>query len=62
LCLYCHDHEHEKHKMVGYYGGARPEDDQPAPSIFSPFEGLDDLLKNTPLAEPDAGDVGASSE
>jgi 5-methylcytosine-specific restriction endonuclease McrA len=45
LCLYCHDHEHEKYKMAGHYEGTEPEDHGPAPSIFKPFEGLDGLLK-----------------
>jgi hypothetical protein len=45
LCLYCHDHEHEKLGLAGYYGGSAPEDGQPSPSIFKPFEGLDALLK-----------------
>lgn len=53
LCLYCHDHEHEKYKMVEYRGGARAESDEPAPSTFSPFEGLDDLLKGIPGMESD---------
>lgn len=44
LCIYCHDHEHEKHLMAGHGGGASA--DQPAPStLFNPFGNLDDLLK-----------------
>lgn len=62
LCLYCHDHEHEKYKMMEYRGGARPENDEPAPSTFSPFEGLDDLLKGIPGTEPDDSGAGSSSE
>ena len=42
LCLYCHDHEHEKHKMAGTRPGA--ETKTTGPSIFSPFESLDKLL------------------
>jgi len=45
LCLYCHDHEHEKYKMKGYGGGREDPDSQMRPSIFTPFEGLDKLLK-----------------
>jgi hypothetical protein len=45
LCLYCHDHEHEKYKIADYYDGMEPDDKRPAPSIFKPFEGLDGLLK-----------------
>jgi hypothetical protein len=53
LCLYCHDHEHEKNRMAGYSGGAEAGDGQPGPSIFTPFSGLDGLLKR-----PDAGGSG----
>ena len=42
LCLYCHDHEHEKYKMAGYASGTE-ERHEPAPSIFQPFAGLDNL-------------------
>ena len=42
LCLYCHDHEHEKYRMAGHGDGMAG---QSTPSLFSPFEGLDDLLK-----------------
>ena len=44
LCLYCHDHEHEKNAMAGFGGGAA--DDKPGDStLFNPFGKLDDLLK-----------------
>lgn len=63
LCLYCHDHEHEKHKLAAFRAGPPPEDNQPGPSIFSPFEGLDSLLKDIPLAdEKEADDDGAPSK
>lgn len=45
LCLYCHDHEHEKFKLAGVYATGRAEEERLAPSIFSPFENLDKLLK-----------------
>ena len=51
LCLFCHDHEHEKYKLVDYHGGARAETAEPGPSIFSPFAGLDQLVTPAP-AEP----------
>jgi len=44
LCLYCHDHEHEKNKIAGCYEGARAQKEKLAPSIFSQFSGLDALL------------------
>ncbi len=40
LCIYCHDNEHEKHKMKGY-GGAEKAFQTGG---FSAFEGLDALL------------------
>ncbi len=47
LCLYCHDHEHEKYKMADYADGA-PENLEPAPSIFQPFANLDQLRARPP--------------
>ena len=40
LCIYCHDHEHEKFRMAGY-GGGNSDAPQAAPSIANPFDGLD---------------------
>ncbi len=45
LCLYCHDHEHEKYKIAGYVDAGTAEEKTLKPSIFSPFEGLDSLIK-----------------
>lgn len=45
LCLYCHDHEHEKFRLAGHYDGTASDDTTPSPSVFKPFEGLDALLK-----------------
>jgi len=53
LCLYCHDHEHEKFRIAGYDFASLP-DDEPAPSGFQAFENLDKLIKPGP-AKP-AGD------
>ncbi len=41
LCLYCHDHEHEKHKMKGFGGAV---DDSFTSGGFAAFEGLDALF------------------
>ncbi len=41
LCIYCHDSEHEV-RTESYFAGAKVE--APAP-IFTPFEGLDSLIK-----------------
>jgi hypothetical protein len=51
LCVYCHDHEHEKYRMAGHGGAA--DDRTPAPSIFTPLDGLDALI-GAPPAEPGA--------
>ncbi len=41
LCIYCHDHEHEKFRMAGHGTGAR-ENDEPKPStLFNPFAALE---------------------
>jgi 5-methylcytosine-specific restriction endonuclease McrA len=44
LCLYCHDHEHEKYLMAGHGDGGSPAE-KLSPSIFSPLANLDALLK-----------------
>ena len=44
LCLYCHDHEHEKSVVGGYYQGPVPED-KPPPLTANPFGALDQLVK-----------------
>lgn len=69
LCLYCHDHEHEKYKMAEHQRGVRREDYELAPSIFSPFENLDKLVclddvaaDDAPAAATDAGDDTPADE
>ena len=53
LCIYCHDNEHEKYLMKGH-GGGPTRDKTLAPSVFSPFAGLDSLLPvSPPKNEPD---------
>jgi hypothetical protein len=52
LCLYCHDHEHEKPSMAGHAVGAVGESLEPSKSIFSPFGALDALVK--PKSDVDA--------
>lgn len=42
LCLYCHDHEHEKDLMAGHGGSST--NDAPTPStLFNPFAQLGSL-------------------
>jgi hypothetical protein len=49
LCLYCHDHEHEKYKLQGLADGYAQSAGTASPSrIVSPFEQLDTLLKSKP--------------
>jgi hypothetical protein len=54
LCLYCHDHEHEKYLMAGH-GDGTSTDAKLSPSIFSPLAGLDALL-NQKKEDPGKGD------
>ncbi len=49
LCIYCHDHEHEKYKSAGYLSAASEPAPPPA-KIADPFAALDDLLKDKPPA------------
>ena len=44
LCIYCHDHEHEKSLLGDYYEGKRAQKEELKPSIFSQFATLDTLL------------------
>lgn len=44
LCIYCHDHEHEKFQMKGTVASdARPSPTESSP-IANPFDNLDQLL------------------
>ncbi len=53
LCLYCHDHEHDKSvSLGGYFEGRAAKRDELKPSIFSPFAGLDKLV--SPSRDSDA--------
>jgi 5-methylcytosine-specific restriction endonuclease McrA len=55
LCIYCHDHEHEKYKLKGYVDGSAPAEGPAAAPIANPFEKLDDLLKpKTPEQKPES--------
>jgi len=44
LCLYCHDNEHERHKVADAYDGTGRGADTPV-STYRPFAGLEGLLK-----------------
>jgi len=46
LCLYCHDHEHEKYKLKGYFDGSQADVSPQAAPLANPFSGLDSLLKS----------------
>lgn len=57
LCLYCHDHEHEKSLVAGHYESVVRPNDIVATAPGNPFEQLDVLLKNQQdegSSEPDA--------
>jgi hypothetical protein len=54
LCIYCHDHEHEKYKLKGYVDGSAVDAAPEKPPIANPFDNLDNLLK-AKTGDPDAG-------
>jgi 5-methylcytosine-specific restriction endonuclease McrA len=45
LCIYCHDHEHEKYKLAGQFDGVSQAAVPEPAKIANPFAKLDDLLK-----------------
>jgi 5-methylcytosine-specific restriction endonuclease McrA len=45
LCLYCHDHEHQRYLDEGPPGGSSPAAESGPPSTYRPFAALDELLK-----------------
>ena len=45
LCIYCHDHEHEKYKSAGYVDGSTSSAAPEKPPIANPFGNLDRLLR-----------------
>ena len=44
LCVYCHDHDHEKYLMKGLVDGSAPVSRTEASAIGNPFGQLDSLL------------------
>lgn len=46
LCIYCHDHEHEKYRLAGHRVAAGAASDQPPRGVFQPFAGLETLIKD----------------
>ncbi len=55
LCIYCHDHEHEKNLLAGHFEGAVAQRDNLAPSIFSQFDALDSLLAGADSSDDATG-------
>jgi hypothetical protein len=47
LCIYCHDHEHEKYKIAGHYEASAPSAAPALPALGNPFSALDSLIKPT---------------
>jgi len=45
LCIYCHDHEHEKYQLKGLVDGSAPVTGPERSAIGNPFANLDSLLK-----------------
>ena len=46
LCIYCHDHEHQKVGFLEEYGEPAPAKPEKTTTTHQPFAGLADLLKN----------------
>ena len=45
LCVYCHDNEHDRHSVADWSEGPEADGPQSSVSTYSPFAGLDALLK-----------------
>jgi len=46
LCLYCHDHEHQKYSDQVRYGSGLAAGEESGPATHNPFADLKDLLKD----------------
>lgn len=46
LCIYCHDHEHQKMGFQDEYGDLAPAKQEKPTTTHQPFAALADLLKN----------------
>ena len=55
LCLYCHDHEHEKSLLGGYYEGRTAKRDAEGAGLADPFAKLDTLLHTEPPGKAENG-------
>ena len=44
LCIYCHDHEHDKIRHADHVGTNRDDGRETAPGLGNPFAALDGLL------------------
>ena len=54
LCVYCHDHEHEKYLLKGLVDGSAPAAGPGPSTIGNPFENLDGLLgRSNDVAPPE---------
>ena len=45
LCLYCHDNEHMRDLDAEWYDGPKPGGDKKPTTSYTPFAGLENLLK-----------------
>jgi 5-methylcytosine-specific restriction endonuclease McrA len=46
LCVYCHDNEHSRYSVADWSEAPSPGGSQTTVSTYSPFAGLDTLLKS----------------
>ncbi|MCK5820092.1 MAG: YajD family HNH nuclease [Psychromonas sp.] len=45
LCLYCHDHEHDKYTQADLYGATSTQEDKAEVATYKPFADLMDKMK-----------------
>ena len=65
LCVYCHDHEHEKYKLAGLVDGSSSSPSTAPSKIANPFANLDSLLtteETTPSEPPPDQPAGDTSK
>ena len=48
LCVYCHDHEHEKSIDAKHFDSGTSAPSRQEPGLANPFEGLDALMPSPP--------------
>jgi 5-methylcytosine-specific restriction endonuclease McrA len=52
LCVYCHDHEHEKYKLAGWVDGSADAEQRAPSKMADPFANLDRLINPDNKQQP----------